>query len=76
MVCATHCFDKNLIDTVVEDNVNPIEKLERSALIVASTIHDLPAAALLNSHQQARVLEYSPMLFPAPTNDAVEPEPE
>lgn len=76
MVCATHCFDKSLIDTVVQDNVNPIEKLERSTLIVASTIHGLPAAAMLKDDQQARVLEYSPMLFPALTRDAVEPEPE
>ena len=76
MVCATHCFDKSLIDTVVQDNVNPIEKLERSTLIVASTIHGLPAAAMLKDDQHARVLEYSPMLFSAPTSDAVEPEPE
>ncbi len=76
MVCATHCFDKSLIDTVVQDNVNPIEKLERSTLIVASTIHGLPAAAMLKDDQHARVLEYSPMLFPALTSDAVEPEPE
>ena len=75
-MCATHCFDKNLIDTVVEDNVNPIEKLERSTLIVASTLHGPPAAAMLKDDQQARVLEYSPMLFPAVTSDAMEPEPE
>lgn len=42
MVAATHCFDKSLIATVVQDNVNPIEKLERSSLIVASTIHGVP----------------------------------
>ena len=31
VVAATHCFDKSLVNTVVEDNVNPIEKAERSA---------------------------------------------
>ena len=30
------------MNTVVQDNVNPIEKVERSALIIASTI-DTPA---------------------------------
>jgi hypothetical protein len=38
-VCATHCFDKVLMDTLVKDNVNPIEKLERSVLIMGTTIH-------------------------------------
>lgn len=36
MVAATHCFSKGLVETVVRDNINPIEKLERSALIVSS----------------------------------------
>ena len=31
------------MDTVIEDNVNPIEKVERSSLIVATTIHDVKA---------------------------------
>lgn len=39
VMCATHCFTDNIMNTLVKDNVNPIEKVERSALIVASTIH-------------------------------------
>ena len=42
MVAATHCFSKGLVETVVRDNINPIEKLERSALIVS---REHPAAA-------------------------------
>jgi hypothetical protein len=38
-VCSTHCFADNLMNTLVKDNINPIEKLERSELIVATTIH-------------------------------------
>lgn len=63
MVGATHCFDKSLVETVIQDNVNPIEKLERSALIVASTIHGQPAVELLNEDQRARVATYSPRLL-------------
>ena len=64
------------MDTVVRDNINPIEKLERSSLIVASTIHDVPTPFLLKDDQQAaRVLEYSPGLFVAEVGEP-EPEPE
>lgn len=27
MLCATHCFDKSLMDSVICDNMNPIEKV-------------------------------------------------
>merc|ERR1712107_52250 len=36
VVAATHCFDKSVTETVVRDNINPIEKVERSSLIMAS----------------------------------------
>ena len=31
-----------------EDNVNPVERVERSALIMASTIHQQPVKELVN----------------------------
>lgn len=63
IVAATHCFAKTLIDVVVQDNVNPIEKVERTSLIVASTIHSLPAEELVKPDQLDRVKQYSPGLF-------------
>ena len=39
IVTVTHCFDKDIMSTVVCDNINPIEKLELSTLLVASDIH-------------------------------------
>jgi len=63
VMAATHCFDKTLIDTVIQDNVNPIEKVERSALIVATTIHNKPAHELVKPEQLERVSTYSPGLF-------------
>eukprot|EP00005_Dracoamoeba_jomungandri_P000842 CAMPEP_0174250394 /NCGR_PEP_ID=MMETSP0439-20130205/578_1 /TAXON_ID=0 /ORGANISM="Stereomyxa ramosa, Strain Chinc5" /LENGTH=998 /DNA_ID=CAMNT_0015330449 /DNA_START=39 /DNA_END=3035 /DNA_ORIENTATION=+ len=63
VVAATHCFDNSLMDTVIVDNLNPIEKVERSSLIVASTIHYAPPISLVRSSQLNRVQTYSPNLF-------------
>ena len=38
ITAATHCFDLDLLNTVVQDNINPIERVEASGLIMASTI--------------------------------------
>ena len=65
VLAATHVFDKNLMDTLVQDNVNPIEKVERSNFIVASTIHNVNPAALIKESELARIQESSPILFGA-----------
>ena len=74
VVAATHCFDSSLMDTVVVKNVNPIEKLERSSLIVASTIQDAPAEALLcrDEIQATAALPAPPLHTPPslPSSDA------
>uniref|UniRef100_A0A7S1KV23 Uncharacterized protein n=1 Tax=Alexandrium catenella TaxID=2925 RepID=A0A7S1KV23_ALECA len=63
VVAATHCFDKTVTETVVQDNTNPIDKVERSTLIMASTVHQKPVAALIRQAQYSRVSSTSPMLF-------------
>eukprot|EP01104_Vermistella_antarctica_P010587 TRINITY_DN2837_c0_g1_i1.p1 TRINITY_DN2837_c0_g1~~TRINITY_DN2837_c0_g1_i1.p1 ORF type:complete len:269 (+),score=135.51 TRINITY_DN2837_c0_g1_i1:1-807(+) len=63
VMAATHCFDKTLVDTVVQDNVNPIEKVERSSLIIASTIHKKKVEDLIRPSQLERVKTYNPQLF-------------
>lgn len=69
VIAATHCFDRTLLDTVIQGNVNPIEKVERSVMIVATTVHDRPASELLLDDQRARFFTYSPQLGP-PAGDA------
>ena len=60
LVAATHVFDESLMDTVISSNANPIEKLERSSLIVNSTVQDLPPTELLRDDaQRLRVATYS-----------------
>ena len=39
--------------------MNPIEKVERSSLIVASTVHEREPAELLLAEQVERVAKYS-----------------
>ena len=51
------------VDTVVQDNINPIEKVERSTLIVASTIHNRSTVDLIQPEHVGRVERFSPMLF-------------
>jgi len=63
VVAAVHCFDKTVTETVIQDNMNPIENVERSVLIMASTIHQQPVAALLRASHQARLRATSPNLF-------------
>jgi len=66
VLAATHCFAKTLMNTVIQENVNPIEKVERSILIMATTIHGLNAEELIKTEHVARVKQFSPMLFIAP----------
>ncbi|EJK49598.1 hypothetical protein THAOC_31512 [Thalassiosira oceanica] len=47
VVAMTHCFEKDLMGTVICDNVNPIEKLEGSTLLLASAVHGLPLRELV-----------------------------
>jgi hypothetical protein len=61
IVCVTHCFEKSVMETVIQDNVNPIEKLEWSTLLLASIVHGVPANTLISNIDRTR-LEAS---FPA-----------
>jgi len=47
IIAGTHTFTRSLIDYVVQENSNPIEKLERSALILGSVIYGIPAEELV-----------------------------
>jgi len=68
VIAATHSFDKTLLETVIQQNVNPVEKVERSLMILASTIHRQPVAELLANEQKERFATYSPKLLP-PASD-------
>jgi hypothetical protein len=64
IVGVSHCFDNDLMGTVIQDNINPIEKCERSSLMIASTIYGEPANTLVVDEQQLERLTGSfPLLF-------------
>merc|ERR1712151_944199 len=63
VLAATHCFDNSVTETVVQDNVNPIDKVERSTLIMATTLHQQRAAELVRETQHQRLTETAPLLF-------------
>jgi len=64
IVAATHQFDKSIMQTVVQDNINPIEQVERSTLVLASTVHMVPVKQLLaQSADMKRISKNSPALF-------------
>lgn len=61
VICAcTHSFDKTLINVVIQDNVNPIEKVQRSSLIMANTLHGLPVPSLVQAEQLATLEQSCP----------------
>ena len=70
IVAVTHCFDKDVMSTVVCDNVNPIEKLERSTLLLASTVHGLPARELIGDVNELHRLEKSMQFLIEPAETA------
>jgi hypothetical protein len=63
VVSTTHCFGRNLMDTLVKDNLNPIEKVEHTQLIVASHVFQKSPTELLKPGELARVKQNSPTLF-------------
>ncbi|CAJ1960166.1 unnamed protein product [Cylindrotheca closterium] len=64
VVCVTHCFAKDVMATVVEDNVNPIEKLEMSTLLLGSAIHGTkPIELIAEEANRARFQSSFPLML-------------
>jgi hypothetical protein len=59
----SHCFDETLMDTLVKKNVNPIERVEQTCMLAASTIHSKPIKELVKDDQVPRIQEVLPKLL-------------
>ncbi len=51
IVSVSHCFHKNVLSTVIQDNINPIEQVEKSLLMIGSLIHSVEPPMLLSSEE-------------------------
>lgn len=72
VVAVTHCFENDVMGTVIKDSVNPIDKVEKTMLLMASTIHGVaPIELIENEAQSARLTESLPALF-APLDTSLE----
>ena len=60
IISSAHIFDKSLIHTIIQDNIDPIAKLEQSTLIMASALHGLPVSELVELAQWQRIVENAP----------------
>ena len=59
--------------TIIQDNINPIAKVEKSAVMVASTIYGKPSASLIAREGDVdRLTESFPELMGVGSDGAVE----
>ena len=55
LVAATHCFEKSLMGTLVQESRNPIEELEQSALVMGSVVHATAPVELVQRGHRERI---------------------
>ena len=63
LVTATHVFDRSVLETLVQRDVNPLERLEQSMLIMLQTLHEKPLQNLVSPHFKPALMEHHPYLF-------------
>ena len=57
ILAVTHTFEDTVMGTLVERNENPIEKVEKSTLLVASTVHNVEIPVLVEGCQSSARLK-------------------
>jgi hypothetical protein len=70
VIGSTQSFDETLMNTVIQKNKNPIDSMERSSLIIATTVLGKPAKELVKAEQVPRLAGIAPNLFPNVTPDS------
>eukprot|EP01038_Epipyxis_sp_PR26KG_P006301 gene6301-8678_t len=70
IIASTHCFDQSIMDSIVKNNINPIERVERSLLITSSAITGESIENLVNVSQLQRITANSPQLLTNQPNNS------
>ena len=65
VVASSHSFHQSMMDTIVREDINPIHRVEKSLLIIASTIHKQPISDLIHPELLERISRTHPNLFNA-----------
>ena len=66
IVCSTYRFTKELVETVIQDNTNPIERMELAFLMMNSTVRNMePKVLLKDDAQVARLSHMVPKMIAA-----------
>merc|ERR1711976_424824 len=70
IVCSTYKFEKELVETVIQDNTNPIERMELAFLVMSSTVRNMEPKKLLKDYTQVtRLSHIAPKLIAADVAD-------
>jgi hypothetical protein len=55
IIAVSHCFENDIMSTIIRENVNPIAKVEQSLLMLGSVIHSQPFTALTASSEDDKI---------------------
>ncbi|MBX9694011.1 MAG: hypothetical protein K2Z81_16620, partial [Cyanobacteria bacterium] len=63
LLVATHCYDQSLLGMVLHGRANPMDLIDRSSILMATTIKQKSVRSLLRPEQSERVQNHSPDMF-------------
>ena len=67
-----HSFEKNVMATVIEENINPIEKVDYSSLLIAASVHAAKIPELLANGAEPPALVLKNQEFPPSMGGRIE----
>ena len=64
IVGVRHSFEKNVMATVIQENVNPVERVDYSSLLIAASVHQASIKTLLANSAEPPSLVLKHRQFP------------